>query len=122
MHNSLMKRYERELKMNVQHVETITELSVRPCFLKTSVHYLHSLHPFVLESCDLTCNTTLNFEQLKVNELEQKVREVKLHSQKLEREKLTRDKRGRKSRGSKTAPSESSEETGQFLSELVPKN
>lgn len=29
MHNSLMKRYEKELKTNVEHVETITTLNVR---------------------------------------------------------------------------------------------
>ena len=28
MHNSLMRRYEKELKRNVQHVETITSLNV----------------------------------------------------------------------------------------------
>lgn len=28
MHNGLMKRYERELKINMQHVETITNLNV----------------------------------------------------------------------------------------------
>ena len=28
MHNSLMRRYERELKANMQHVDTITNLNV----------------------------------------------------------------------------------------------
>ena len=28
MHNNLMRRYEKELKINVEHVETITTLNV----------------------------------------------------------------------------------------------
>ena len=63
MHNNLMKRYERELKTNMQHVETITTLNVsipqtdrdtdshRQIQTDTSIHRkIHRQRPIQIQS------------------------------------------------------------------------
>ncbi len=64
MHNSLMKRYEKELKVNMQHVESITTLNVSSFLLIFTLdtntmtlnaiwYYAHSFTLMVLYSFHL---------------------------------------------------------------------
>ena len=96
IHNNLMRRYEKELKVNVEHVESITTLNVSHFFHTVKQKKLYSItFGNIWHNVNTSCSNHSHFAsfiQLKVNELEQKLKESQINVHQLEAQKARKTK------------------------------